>query len=209
MVYSAGSMVRFGLLVLVLTLAGGCSTLRTTDPPRTATEQFLMNEATRRSIDQLMTTSLRDRLVFVDTNFIIGSKYPADEYLFVAAELRSRLLQGGARLTNDQAKAQVVLEVRAVGVSIDRLETIIGIPSIALPSGVTGSANVPILTPEIAILKTLRQKGYSSIAFVAYWKDTGEIVASSGPFLGKTRRDDWWILGFGPRTISNIPPGKE
>jgi hypothetical protein len=169
-----------------------------------------MNEATRRSIDQLMTTSLRDRMVYVDTSFIIGSKYPADEYLFVAAELRSRLLQGGARLTNDQSKAQVVLEVRAVGVSIDRLETIIGIPAIALPTGLASSSNnLPAVTPEIAIIKTLRQKGYSSIAFVAYWKDTGEIVASSGPFLGKTRRDDWWILGFGPRTIGNIPPAKE
>jgi hypothetical protein len=197
------------LLVAILLLVGGCSTLRTTDPPRTATEQYLLNEATRRSIDQLMTVSLRDRVVFVDTSYIIGSKYPGDEFLFLAAELRSRLLQGGARMINDRDKAQVVIEVRAVGVGIDRLETIIGIPSVSLPSQATGSTNVPVLTPEIAIVKTLRQRGYSSVAFVAYWRDTGEIVASSGPFLGKTKREDFWILGFGPRTLGTIPPAKE
>lgn len=200
---------RYVSLILLLLSAGGCSTLRTTDPPRTATEQYLINEATRRSIDQLMTASLRDRVVFVDTSYIIGSKYPGDEYLFLAAELRSRLLQGGARMANERDKAQVIIEVRAVGASVDKLEMIIGIPSVALPSAATGGSDVPVLTPEIAILKQLRQKGYSSVAFVAYWRDTGEIVASSGPFLGKTSREDWWILGFGPRTLGTIPPAKE
>ena len=190
-------------------LGGGCSTLRVTNPPRTATEMYLINDATRRSIDQLMTSSLRDRIVFVDTSYLIGTKYPVDELLYIAGELRTRLLQSGARITNDQDKAQVVLEVRTVASSVDELQMIIGIPSIALPSSATGGTNIPVLTPEIAIFKSLQQKGYSSVAFVAYWRDTGEIVASSGPFVGKTRRDDWWILGFGPRTLGNIPPAKE
>jgi hypothetical protein len=200
---------RLALLILAGLLSGGCATLRVTDPPRTATEQYLINEATRRSIDQLLTASLRDRMVFVDTAFIIGTKYPGDEYLFLAAELRSRLLQGGARMTNEREKAQVIIEVRAVGASVDKLETVIGIPAVALPAAVSGGTDVPLLTPEIALLKNLRQKGYASVAFVAYWRDTGEIVASSGPFLGKTSREDWWILGFGPRTLGNIPPAKE
>lgn len=200
--------IRVYLLTVLIVMTGtGCSTLRTTDPPRTATEQYLLNEAARRSIDQLMTGALRDRLVFVDTTYLIGSKYPAEEQLFLTGELRSRLLQGGARLTNDKAAAQVLLEVRAVGVGIDRLETLFGIPAIALSASSTG--NVPLLTPELAIVKSLRQRGYASIAFVAFWRDTGEIVASSGPFLGKTERQDFWIFGFGPRTVGNIPPARE
>jgi hypothetical protein len=38
--------------------------------------------------------------------------------------------------------------------------------------------------------------------------DTGEVIASSGPFVGKTYREDLWILGAGPRTTGNIPPAK-
>src|SRR5690349_8544858 len=47
-------------------LSGGCATIRTTDPPRTATEMFLMSEAATRAVDQLKNDSLRDRKVYLD-----------------------------------------------------------------------------------------------------------------------------------------------
>jgi hypothetical protein len=31
------------------------------------------------------------------------------------------------------------------------------------------------------------------------------VVHESGPFIGRTTRDDWWVFGFGPRTVGNIP----
>jgi len=202
---------RHWIFITLLT-AGGCSTLRTTDPPRTATEQFLLNQAAEASVGKLVTRALRDRLVFVDTTYLIGEKnpfagldkYPKEENLFVVGEIRSKLLESGARLTADRNTAQIVLEVRSLGIGIDRVDSLIGIPALAVPAG-----SVPLVTPELAIIKRLRQRGYASIAFVAYWRDTGEIAASSGPFLGKTDRDDFWIFGFGPRTLGNIPPAKE
>jgi len=190
-----------------------CSTLRTTDPERTATEQYLLNVAAQRSVEQLVTNPVRDRLVYVDTTYLIvntthliGDKYPKEENLFLVGELRAKLLESGARLTNDREAAQVVMEVRSLGVGIDRQDSLLGLPSLSLPGA---GAGVPMVTPEIAILKRLRQRGYASIAYVAYWRDSGEIAASSGPFLGKTERDDFWILGFGPRTWGTIPPAKE
>ena len=62
------------------------------------------------------------------------------------------------------------------------------------------------LTPELAILKNTKQRGFAGIAYVAYWADTGEVVTSSGPYIGRTIRDDWWVLGAGPKTVGNIPP---
>lgn len=190
-----------------------CSTLRTTDPGRTATEQYLLNLAAQRSVEKLVTNPVRDRLVYVDTTYLIvntthliGDKYPKEENLFLVGELRAKLLESGARLTNDREAAQVVMEVRSLGVGIDRQDSLLGLPSLSLPGA---GAGVPMVTPEIAILKRLRQRGYASIAYVAYWRDSGEIAASSGPFLGKTERDDFWILGFGPRTWGTIPPAKE
>jgi hypothetical protein len=200
-------------LVFLLLVAHGCATIRVTDPPRSATEQFLESEATRRAVEQLSAEALRDRLVYVDTSYLITAAFPTPENLFYVAELRNKLLIGGVRLTSDRAKAEIILEVRSGGIGIDRLEYLLGIPSIYLSgylaSQTTGGANTPLTTPELAIVKNTTQKGYASAAFVAYWADTGELVASSGPFVGRTIRDDWWFFGFGPRTVGDIPPAEK
>lgn len=205
-------------LLAGLAVAAGCSTLRTTDPSRTATEQYLLNEATRRSIDLLSSAPLRDRLVFVDSTYLIGDSFPMkaqfqvgdrqarDEHLFAVGELRARLLEAGVRLTDDRAAAEAVVEVRAVGIGIDKLESLFGLPGVALPQAT--EADVPLVTPELAIFKRLRQSGFASIAFVAYWRDTGEILSSSGPHLGRSEREDFWIFGFGPRTLGDVDPAK-
>ena len=196
------------VIAIVAVALRGCATIRVTDPPRSATEQFLMSEATRKAVEQLSAEALRDRAVYVDTSYLISSAYPSPENLFYVAELRNKLLLGGVRLMDKREKAQIVLEIRSPGFGIDRLEYLLGLPSVYL-SGATedvAGANAPLATPELAIVKSTKQYGFASAAFVAYWADTGELVASSGPFLGRTLREDWWILGFGPRTVGDIPP---
>ena len=51
------------LIVLMIAAASGvgCATIRVTDPPRTATEQFLMSTAAARAIEQLSSETIRDR----------------------------------------------------------------------------------------------------------------------------------------------------
>jgi hypothetical protein len=209
-----GLLISLPLLVALLWVARGCATIRVTDPQRTATEQFLESEATRRAVDQLSVEALRDRLVYIDTSYLITAAFPTPENLFYVAELRNKMLVDGVRLTNDRAKAQIVLEVRSGGIGVDRLEYLLGVPTSYL-SGfasqqVTGN-NVasPVTTADLAIVKDTKQKGYASAAFVAYWSDTGELVASSGPFVGRTVREDWWFFGFGPKTIGDIPPAEK
>ena len=199
---------RGGLLfILIYTLAGGpgCATIRVTDPTRTATEQFLMSEATRRAVDQLSSEALRDRNVFVDTSYLISSAYPTPENLFYVAELRHKLLLGGVRLAEKRDKAEIVLEVRTGGIGIDRIEYLLGLPSLYI-SGDVAAGEAPLATPELAIVKRTTQKGFAAASFVAYWADSGELVAGSGPFVGRTLREDWWLFGLGPRTIGDIPP---
>jgi hypothetical protein len=191
-------------------LTGSCATVRVTDPPRSATEQFLETEATRRAIEQLSAEALRDRKTYVDTQYLISAAYPTPENLFFVAELRNRLLTAGVRLVEKREQAQVVLEVRSGGIGIDRYEYLLGIPSVYLSKDISGTGTqTPLATPELSFVKNTKQKGYSSAAFVAYWADTGELVASSGPFVGRTLREDWWFFGFGPRTVGNIPPAEK
>ena len=208
---------RFKLLIPCVLFAllglagGGCASIRVTDPPRSATEQFLLSESTRKAVDQLSADALRDRSVFVDTSYLISSAFPSPENLFYVAELRSKLLISGVRLAEKREAAQIVLEVRSGGIGVDRLEYLLGIPSIYVSGALEtdAGANAPLATPELAIIKNTKQLGFASAAFVAYWRDTGELVASSGPFIGRTLRDDWWFFGFGPRTIGDIPPAEK
>lgn len=198
------------LLLLLGSLCGGCATIRITDPTHTATEQFLMTVAAQRAIAQLSLDGLRDRLVYVDSTLSYVQSQPSPQDLFVVAELRARLLREGVRLTTNRTNSDVVVEIRTGALGIDRLEYLFGLPATTVLGTFGGNqSQVPINTPELAILKSTKQRGFASVAIIAYRANTGELIAQSGPFIGRTVRDDYWIFGLGPRTIGNIPPAEE
>jgi hypothetical protein len=187
-----------------------------TDPFQTATELFLESEATRQAVLQINVSYLRDRKVFVDTTYlstvrenseVLSFKQTPQPYLYLIAELRARLLLGGARLVDKKEEAEVVVEPRTGGISVDHEEMLLGLASITVPTEVV--ASVPFTTPELAILKSIKQFGYASVAIVAYWRDTGEVQSSSGPFIGRTNREDYWVLGINVGTVGNIPPAQK
>ena len=196
-------------LLAGLPLTGGCATIRTTDPQHTATEQFLLSSAAQSAVDQVSADTLRDRIVYVDTTYLTTAWQTAPELSYLIGQFRAKLLEGGARLADKREAAQIVIEMRSGGVGIDRLEFLLGIPSFGLSAiaGAAAAANgSQVITPELAILKSTRQYSFATVAFVAYWADTGELLTSSGPFVGKRYREDWWIFGTGPRTVGDIPP---
>jgi hypothetical protein len=141
--------------------------MRITDPDRTATEQFLITEAIVRAAEQISVVALRDKLVFVDESFVDVPQKP-----FLLAELRTRLLISGVRLTTERGKAQIILEPRSGGIGIDRSGYLVGIPSFGLTRGSGEGGSVA--TPELAALKRERQRGYASIALIAYWAESGD-----------------------------------
>jgi len=196
-------------LYLLPCLTSGCASIRTTDPAHTATEQFLLSSAAQSAVDQMSADTLRDRIVYIDTTYLTTAWQTAPELSYLIGQFRAKLLEGGARLVDKREKAQIVLELRSGGVGIDRLEFLLGIPSFglsALAQGAAAASGSALITPELAILKSTRQYSFASVAFVAYWADTGELLTSSGPFIGKRYREDWWIFGTGPRTIGDIAP---
>ena len=169
-----------------------------------------MSAAAIRAVEQLAADTLRDRKVYVEMRYLTAATQPSDDFTFLVGELRAKLLLSGVRLVDERDKAQIVLEVRSGALGIDRQDSLIGLPSILLSgSGVSGVNEVPLATPEVALVKSTHQRGFASVAFVAYWSDTGEVIASSGPFIGKTLRDDYWFLGTGPRTVGDIPPAEK
>ncbi len=192
--------------LLLLIAGGGCATVRVTDPSQTATEQFLMSVAAARAIDQISAASLRDRLVYLDTTYFSATPETIQAYFLGA--FRAKLLASGVRLVPTRDKAKIILELRSQGTSIDRLEYLLGLPALTAPTGTSGTQGFPVALPELAIYKQTSQSGYSSVAYVAYWADSGEVVASSGPFVGRTFREDYWLFGYKFRTLGNIPPAE-
>jgi len=196
---------RVPVCMLLAFLLCGCATQRVTDPPRTATEQFLLSEAAIKAVAPLSFDVLHGRRVYVDDRY-----FSATEKAFVLGELRAKLLLSGVQLAPDVKDVEIIMEVRTPGIGIDRYDSILGIPSIGAGAGPTSAAaGVPLggfMTPEIALVKEIRQVSFASVAYVAYWANTGEVVASSGPSIGRAYRDDWWLFGFGPRTLGDIPP---
>jgi hypothetical protein len=205
--------------------AGGCATVRVTDPPRTATEQFLISGSIQDAVADLSMDGLRDQLVFVDATYLVGDPgtaggaqivqhdRPGQDYLFLLGEVRAKMLKEGVRLTSKRDEATVIVEVRSGGVGIDRYEFLLGFPSVVI-NNVTGSgasSGVPLATPEISLLKSSRQRAFSSVAIVAYRNkaNSGEMVSQSGPFVGRRYRGDYWILGTGPNTVGDIPPAEK
>lgn len=216
---------RLCLTLLLSFLAygsGGCATLRVTDPPRTADEEFLLTEAATKAIAQLSLNAMRGRLVWVVSEYAFSTTQPFEqsfltnevreprfENAFLIAELRSKLLQTGARLAASRDQAEVILEVRTGALSINRVDFLLGVPATYL--GGNGSSSntltqLVVATPELDLFKSIKQQGFSSVAFVAYWKSTGELLATSGPFVGRTFRNDYFILGYALPALGNIPP---
>ena len=193
-----------GALIASAALLGGCTTdVRVTDPARTATEQFLLSEAAAEAVSKLSFQALRGRSVYVEDAFFGGA-----ESAFVLGQLRAAMLRAGVAVADKRTEAEIVLEVRSHGVGIDRNNLLVGLPALALSQTTEDGSGteIPFQTPELSLVKNIEQQGVASVAFVAYWRDTGELVASSGPFTGETYRSDWWILGFGPRTSGDIAP---
>lgn len=197
-------------LGLIFCLAA-CSTVRVTDPPRTADEQFLHSVAVSRAISSLSFVPLRDKRVFVDTQFIYSEFFPSAEQIFLVGELRNRMLIEGAAIAEARDQADVILEIRSGALGINREELLIGFPGIPLPVGTisSGSVEVPLLIPELIIVKRRRQSGYASVSITAFFADTGELVATSGPSVARTDRVDYWFLGLGPKTSGDIPPAQD
>ena len=196
----------FSVCFLLLACAGsGCSTVRITDPSRTATEQFLLSGAAAEAVNRLSFQTLRGRSVYVDDRY-----FGASEKEFVVGLMRARMLVDGVRIAELRENAEVVLEVRSGGVGIDRYGFLIGLPASVIPASVwTGnddSSSYPVATPELSLLKNVDQRALAGVAYVAYWRDSGEVVAASGPYVGRAFRDDWWYFGVGPNSNGDIPP---
>jgi hypothetical protein len=180
------------LFLLLGGLVAGCGTTRTTDTPRSATEQLLISKAVDETIGEMDFRILAGKTVFFDAQYLDATIVDRN---YLISSLRQHLLASGALLQEDRTKATYVVEARAGAMGTDRSSVLVGVPQMAVPVLVPGQ---PSQIPEIPIAKWTDQKGIAKIAVYAYNRQTGRPVLQSGVLQASSTADDSWILGMGP-----------
>jgi hypothetical protein len=180
----------------------GCSTVRLTEPGQTATEQLLISGAVDRAVAQINPAIPAGTKVFVDPQYFDTAPGDAALYAkYAVASVRDLLLRRGARLVDDRKTADMVVELRTGGQSIDHHSFLVGIPAIPVPIPFAGT----LTTPKIAIFEKDRQTGIAKLALTAYGKD-GALTASTGPNFGDSDQTQWTVLLFFSWTDQDLVP---
>jgi hypothetical protein len=172
---------RFGtvaLTALAAVLSSGCTTARQTDPQRTATEQLLISTAADRAAAAISLNIAPDRKCFLD-----ATNFEGTDGKYAIAAIRSSLLRKGTRFVPDQKQADTIIEIRSGALSIDKHETLVGIPSVDIPIPLAQQFS----TPEIALYKSEEQEGVAKFAATAYDAKDGRFIDESTPPLGHSK----------------------
>ena len=190
---------RAALLTLSLAAVslGGCTTLRDTEPPRTANEQLLISTAADHAADRLALHIPAGGKVFVDT-----SNFDAIDAKYAIGTLRDRLAKQGAKLVADRKDADTVVELRSGALSINQRSLLVGLPAIPIPIPLAGT----VTTPEIAFYKRSEDRGVAKFAATALDAKQGSLTASADPAYGFSHRTTWVVLFFISWTDEDILP---
>ncbi len=165
-----------GMQIVSLLLLSGCTSLETSNPARTATEQLLISTAAERAAMRLNPGLPVGSKIFIDS-----SNFEGVDSKNAIAIIRGRLVRSGLNMVNEKSAADVIVEIRAGALSIDRRSALVGIPSFSLPLPL---ASAPLTLPELALYSETDQAGVAQFALTAYDAKTGALrgVAQSPQF---------------------------
>ena len=178
---------RAAATVLLMLALGACSTVRESEPGRTATEQLIFSTAIDRVCNQLALDLPPGSKVFVDASYVEGT-----DSKYLVASLRDRILRRGGNLVAARDKADLVFEPRVGALSMDRKKTLVGIPAIPIPIPLAGEFTLP----ELALFKRDRRQGVVKLALTSYDAKTGALQDSQAPTYAFSHETDWVVLLF-------------
>ena len=191
---------RTFIAAAIISVLGACSTEKASSPDRTASEQLLISAAADRAANNLDLQVVRGTKVFIDTEYFEGT-----DSKYALSAIRASLLRQGAAIVSDRKDAQAVVELRAGALSIDETNTLVGVPSFAIPIPLAGRFD----TPEIALFKRTERKGVAKFAAHSYGVADGKLMHSTPPKFGYAHKRDWVVLLFISWKTSDLPSEKD
>jgi len=190
------------LMALGLAAASGCGTVKTTNTPRTGTEQLLLTNAWDTALQKIDFRPLTGVPVFLDT-----ANVTAVDQGWVVSSLRQAMLTQGVLLRTKAEQAQWIVEARVGAYGTDEHSLMVGIPQTTIPATVTGIPTGTI--PEMPLMKKSDQQGMAKLALFAYDRASGQFVWSSGTVLGTSSAKNTYVGGIGPIQGGTIRGGTE
>lgn len=185
------------LLCLAL-IAGvsGCTTVKESSPPRTATEEILLSTASDRGLENTNEFPwLKGKKVFVEDKYF--ESYDKGQAVGL---IRERLSAGGALLVKTDDKADFIVEIRSGVLSMDVEDFLIGIPAMAVPIPLAGT----LPTPELALYKSKCYDSLAKFSLFGYERASGQHVESSTQAPGRAYLHFHKVL-FVPWRRTDVP----
>jgi hypothetical protein len=184
--------------LIFMALITGCTTIRETQPPRTATEQLLISGAVDRAVARLPFRVPEGTKIWLDTRNFTGY-----DLQYAISAIKEHLLKQGGRLVADEQAADLIVEIRAGALSIDEKERFLGIPGFSFPIPLAGNFKFP----EIALFRQESLQGIAKFALFGYDARNGALYTFSGPIYGSSNLTKWRVLLLG-WTNSDLMPAE-
>jgi hypothetical protein len=163
------------VLVGTLLLISGCVGLRDPGKPlRTAITQLLLSQALERALDGISLPVPGDAAVLVEAVGITRDYTPDQEYARQVVALH--LARQGFRLAKNEAAATYRITIVLQTFGTEQGVRFLGIPPLQ-------SIFLPFPIPEIALYKSVNEKGLARLSVNVIESATGTLI-SSGPWYG-------------------------
>ncbi len=190
----AAALSLIGAMFVAVVLFSGCAF--STQLPKTkpsGLEQMLILHSLEKAAAKLQLDRYIGKRVYVD--FYSQS----DHNNFVREYFTTLLQKDGANVVDDPNKADLTLKTAAAVVGIDYAITLFGLPAITPP--LMGGFTLP----EIAIYKSIRDRGYTDLRIYAFDSRSGEFLAEKSPrAIGHAKYNQYTFLLFFSFTLTDV-----
>lgn len=190
-------MLKSILLLLLLCVQAGCGTSKLSNTSRTGTEQLLISDAMDRAVSQVNFAILSGKKVFINSTPISS----ITDHAYLLSLVRQHALASGCLLQNEEADADIILELRAGTSGTDQYDFMFGISEMTIPS-IAGYASTTV--PEMAVAKKTVQKATVKIGIFAYTREGHRPIWQSGNLVAESQAKNRWLLGMGPYQSGDI-----
>jgi hypothetical protein len=165
-----------------------CTSMRSTEPERTATEQLLLSTAAEAQAQSLDFGVPAGRKVFVEP-----ANFEGYDAKYAIAAIREQALRQGLHLVQEKKDAECIIEIRAGALSADQKKLLVGIPSFDLPVPLAGGA---FTFPEIAFYKRQTDMGVAKFSAASYDAKEGTLIATASPSASASYTKETVLLFF-------------
>ena len=163
--------------------AAACVTAAQNPQSPTATEQLLRAHAAERAAAGTNLRIPAGARTWISV--AAGDETPSGKY--AAAAFRAHLAGRGVVLVDDQAHADVLVELRIGAAGIDDVDTILGLPAMTIPAIPGTPLDKTTASPELSLYSRHERTGVVEMSAIARDAHTGRLINAVGPLWAVSR----------------------